>query len=180
MASWALYPVFIATFLSVTGWIYFMWRWHDVDRHTPLSIRATRSRAHATYYRTLMLACPLLFTITALWFVAPRTTNIALVVLWLIATISCIFTGIFLPTDSHREKMLHDVFAYTMAAAMLVLAYTAAITLPSFSVVLWLTATTMTLIALVGTHRKNHYVLYEMGFIFLSHFSMIIITLTVI
>ncbi|MFZ1249409.1 MAG: hypothetical protein WAQ24_03740 [Candidatus Saccharimonadales bacterium] len=176
MNDWTLYPVFVATTLSVGGWAYFVWREHDAAHPVELSKLAVRNRANATYYRILMWLCPLLFAITGWWYVAPRVGNTLLVAMCLISCGCCMLAGVFLPKGGKPER-LHDIFAYTMGFAMLLLAFVAAWVVPKYSLAMWLVALTMTILAIAGPRLRHHYIFYELGFIYLSHLSMILITL---
>ena len=169
-------PVFVATALSVGGWAYFVWREHDAAHPVELSKLAVRNRANAIYYRTFMWLCPLLFAITGWWHVAPRVDNILLVALWLISCSCCMLAGVFLPKGGKPER-LHDIFAYAMGLAMLALAFVAAWAVSSIAV--WFVAFAMAAIAITGPRLRHHYIFYELGFIYLSHASMVLITLAV-
>jgi hypothetical protein len=178
MNSWALYSVFVATVLSVGGWSYFVWREHDAVHPVELSMLAVRNKANATYYRTFMWLCPPLFAITGWWYVAPRVHNGLLVALWLISCGCCMLAGVFLPRAGKQEQ-LHDIFAYTMGIAMLALAFVAAWAVPKYSLAMWFVAFTMAAVAIAGPRLRHHYIFYELGFIYFSHLSMVLVTFAV-
>jgi hypothetical protein len=178
MNEWALYPVFVATGLSVLGWAYYIRREHDAAHPVELSKFAVRNRANTVYYRTFMWLCPLLFAVTGLWYVWPSLRSPFVVLLWLLSCVFCMLAGVFLPRGGWRER-LHDMFAYGMGLAMLALAFGAAWSIPRFSVLAWLVALAMAVIAIVGPHRRSQYIFYEVAFIYLSHFTMILIALAV-
>lgn len=179
MNEWTLYPVWIATALSIVGWLYFVHREYAVDRPTTLSDLSTRSRKTRLYFRTLMLVCPLLFAITGLWFVHCRLENTTITALWLTTIFCCMMAGIFLPTHG-REKLLHTFSAVIMGLAMLALAAAGAVIVPRYNAVLWLIFVVMAALAIIGPRQKRHYIMYELGFIFLSHVSMVVIALAAV
>lgn len=179
MNNWAFYPVFVATAISMAWWTYFAWREHDPAHPVELSKFALRSKWHATAYRIFMFLCPPLFGLTGIYYVALRIEDVFALTLWMVCVLGCMFAGTFLPRGGW-QTVLHNIGAYSMAVAMLGLPIRLAMLLPQASVVLSIITVLMVVcIAMGSLIRRRHYVFYEVGFIFLSHISMIVAALAV-
>lgn len=146
------------------------------DKSIELSKLAVSSRLNNVGYRIFMFLCPVLFAITGLLYVAPRLHDVVAIVLWMISVGGCIIAGIFMSQGGWRS-ILHNIGAYAMGIAMLGLAVRLAIVSPGLNKALWAISFIMVLLAFVGkVLQRKYYVIYEIGFIFLSHISMILVT----
>ena len=173
MNSWAIYPAFIGTVLSVLGWSYFVARHHNV--HQPVTLSELAARRHDTikYFRTILWICGPLFLITILLYIAPLLHSTWLAVLWVMIVFAEICLGIF-PPVSKQSRVIHNIFAYIMAVGMLLSAVMMALIVPRYNVLLVITVVIMILFSLPTKYNLTNYIYYELGYIFLSHISIII------
>lgn len=178
MDSWALYPVFIGTVISMFGWGYFVLKRYDNSPKT-LSELAAISRENILYFRLILWICGPLFVLTAIFYMAHRLPNQFLLWLWLATVVLEILVGVF-PPINQRQKFLHEVIAYSMAAFMFATGAILAITLPGlYGTIEWLLVGAMVIFALAGLLHRNKFVYYELGFIFASHLTMVVATIAV-
>src|SRR5947209_16610647 len=71
MFSWAIYPVFLGTFLSIVGWLYLVTNNHDHINPRTLSELAAQE-GKLGYFRAVIWICGTLFALTLFLFISPR------------------------------------------------------------------------------------------------------------
>lgn len=176
MNNWAFYPVFIGTIISIFGWVIFVRREHDAANPATLSELAARKRESIRYFRLVLWVCGPLFGLTALLFIAPRLQLPVLTALMLLMVGLEMLVGVFPPTDKHR-KTIHEIVAYAMAAVMALTGVMLALSLPRFAWTEWLLVGLLLVCSAVVVSRRTVFIFYELGFIFMSHMTLIVAAL---
>lgn len=176
MFNWALYPAFIGTFLSIAGWIYLVANHHDRTQPRTLSELAAQE-GKLGYFRLVIWVCGVLFALTLFLFIAPKLHYELFSTISAAAVIVCeMLLGTF--PASGRTVAAHNILAYAMSIAMgcLSLAYALHLPQPYAGVEAIFTMCIAMLGALAVFDRKR-IIFYELPFIFLSHFSMVVAAL---
>lgn len=173
MNSWALYPIFIGTIISIIGWVHFVKQKYD---HSPktLSELAATDAENIRYFRIILWICGPLFGLTVMFFMAKRIDDAFLVTLWMAIVVLEILVGVF-PPDTKPKKLLHEIIAYGMAFLMFYAGILIALKINGVAAILeWTLVGCMVIFALGGYFHRSRYIYYELAFIFSSHLSMIV------
>ena len=168
------YPAFLATFLSMVGLTYLAWREHNPEKPRTLSELAASNRRLVNYFRIVLWVCGTLFAITMFSYIVPKVIyGFYQLVAWVIYYGCEILLGIF-PARGTIERLLHNIFSYTMGSAMLATTFLFAI---EFHGIFAIIESILTIIiAVLGTlaiFDRKRFIFYELPFIFLSHASII-------
>jgi len=179
MSNWAFYPVFVGTIISIIGWITFVRREHDSTNPVTLSMLAARKRENIQYFRLILWVCGPLFGLTAIFFIAPHLQLPILTALLTLMVGLEMLVGVFPPVDT-KQKMIHEIIAYAMAVCMLASGIMLAVWLPHFAWVEWILIGLMLMCAVVALSRRTAFIFYELGFIFMSHLTLVVAALVLI
>ena len=87
--------------------------------------------------------------------------------------------GVFPPVDK-MQKMIHEIIAYAMALSMAVAGVMLALSLPRFGWMEWLLVGLMLVCATFAVSRRTAFIFYELGFIFMSHITLVVAALALI
>ena len=175
MPELTFYAAFLATFSAVTILTYIAWKEHHPDQPRSLSGLVAQRKELVNWFRVVTVVVSTLFAVTVYFFIVPRIQyGAALFVVWTIGWFSDLLLALF-PERGTIERQLHSFFAYTMALIFIVMAV---IFIFSFSggyakLELGITASMLILAALAQLDRKR-FIFYELPFIYLSHFSILI------
>ena len=161
------------------GWIVFVRREHDRANPVTLSELAARKRESVRYFRLILWVCGPLFGLTAVLFIAPRLQLPVLTALLILMVAFEMLVGVFPPTDK-KQKIIHEIIAYAMAVTMLAAAVMFALSLPRFTLAEWLLVGLMLVCAAAAFLRRGAFIFYELGFIFMSHLTLVIAVLALI
>jgi len=177
MTNWAFYPAFVGTFISIVAWAYLAYKEHLSHLPRTLSELAAEKIEALRYYRTVLWTCGPLFAITTLLFIVPRITHPVLVATACATIVTTeMVVGVF-PAQRGRITA-HDIIAAVMGFAMTAAAYLFAWNLSGNYRVTELTfAILLTILAALTNLDRRRYLFYELPFIFLSHFSILVAAL---
>ena len=179
MDSWAFYPVFVGTIISIIGWVAFVRREHDAMNPATLSMLAARKRENIRYFRLILWVCGPLFGLTAIFFIAPHLQLPFLTSVLILMVGLEMLVGVFPPVDK-MQKMIHEIIAYAMALSMAVAGVMLALSLPRFGWMEWLLVGLMLVCATFAVSRRTAFIFYELGFIFMSHITLVVAALALI
>lgn len=169
------YPAFLATFLSVAGLTYLAWREHNSDKPRTLSELAASNQRLVNYFRIVLWSCGTLFAITMFLYIVPKVMYGFYQLLAWIAYYGCeLLLGIFSARGT-IERLLHNIFSYTMGAAMFVTALLFVADFHgTFRVIEIALSTTMAILGSLTMLDRKRFIFYELPFIFLSHASVLV------
>jgi hypothetical protein len=174
MPNWTFYPAFVATVVSIIGLSRLAVKEHDQQSPRTLSELAAAEQRLLVHFRNILVFCGLLFAVTVFWFIAPRTANTA----WVILAGSLMTVGELLASvvpARDKTRAVHTVMAQVMAVGMLGLALSFCIDLGgSYSLIELALMVAMCILGLFTWIDKKRFILYELGFIFSSHISILI------
>lgn len=176
MQSWAFYPAFLGAFLSVLGWLYLAVNKHDHTNPRTLSILAAEE-GKLGYFRAVIWVCGTLFALTLFLYITPKLHA------WPFATISaaCMIIGEMLLgvfPASGRTIKAHNILGYAMSIAMACLALSYALRLHGQYADTEVAFTiSIAILGALAVFDRKHFIYYELPFIFLSHFSILVAAL---
>lgn len=175
MDSWAFYPAFIGTLLSITGWGYLVWTEYDSKHTYTLSELAANKKHTLTYFRIVLWVCGVLFTITTLLFIVPRIEyDWLLSIVWVFTLLCEVLVGVF-PPKGKRLTRIHTGFANIMVVGMLVTTSIFTMDLQGgYSIAEAAIAILMMVLIVLATINREKFLHYELTYIFLSHISILI------
>lgn len=177
MPPWTFYPAFLGTGISIVAWTYLARREHLTHMPRTLSELSSEKPEALRYYRIVLWTCGPMFAITSLFFITPRVEHVIFVgVASALAFLAEMAVGIF---PAQRGKVtVHDVIAAVMGFAMVTSAYLFAWNLEgSYRVVELGFAVVMSTLGLLTLIDRPRYLFYELPFIYLAHFSVLIAAL---
>ena len=173
MKGLTLYPVFIATLVSIVGLSRLAIREHDHSSPHTLSELAAAEQSLLVHFRNILIFCGVLFAITLFGFVTPRIAyGLWTGVFGILMVIGELSVSVMPARD--KTKLAHTIMAQVMAVGMLGLA-----------VIFWFSlhggyadieAALVSLMCITGLltyFDKRHFILHELLFIFASHFSIV-------
>ena len=173
MTNWTFYPVFIATAVSTVGLSRIAAREQGKERPKTLSELATAEQSVLTRFRNILLFCGVFFAITVFGFIVPSVTHPIEVAIFGGLMIGGELLAALIPAHS-KSITIHNLLAQTMGLGMLGLAFIFWASLIKYSLFeLAFTVVMCVLLALMVLDKK-HYLTYELGFIFSSHFTILI------
>lgn len=174
MQSWTFYSAFIGTSISIVAWTYLALKEHLTHIPRTLSELASEKPQALRYYRIVLWTCGPLFAVTTLGFIVPRVAYTVPVGIACGLTIMAeLLVGVF-PAQRGRIT-IHDIIAGVMGLSMIASAYLFAWSLHGFYTNAEMVFTIfMTLLALLCLIDRKRYLFYELPFIFLAHFSVLI------
>lgn len=178
MLSWTLYPVFVGTVVSIAGLSQIA-----LKKPTTGTIPRTLSELAAAeeqllrHFRNILVFCGTLFAITLFGFIVPRIHHAPLVTLFGALMIGGELLAAVIPARG-RTVATHLLLAQSMAIGMFGLGVLFALNLTgTFSALATALVVSMFVFALLTVIDKRHYVVFELAFIFASHFSIILAAL---
>jgi hypothetical protein len=180
MPALTFYAAFVGTFLAITILTYIAWKEHHPDLPRSLSGMVAQRKQLVNWFRVVTAVVSTLFAVTMYFFIIPRVQYGALLfVVWTIGWVSDLLLATF-PERGTIERLLHSFFAYTMALVFILIAV---VFIFSFSggyrlVEIGITASMLILAMLAQLDRKR-FIFYELPFIYLSHFSILVAALAV-
>ncbi len=179
MITWAFYPAFLATLLSVISLSRIAFKYHDKQQPRTLSELAAAQQALLNRFRTILWVCGTLFAITVYGYVVAQINHASLLAgAWTLTYAGNLLAAIIPARD--KQLKLHNICAQAMGVGMLAMAY-----------LFWLNlggaaagseaciSLAMTLLIFMTLTDRKHYIFYELSFIFLSHFSILVAVLAV-
>ncbi|HSX35907.1 MAG TPA: hypothetical protein VLH84_03160 [Patescibacteria group bacterium] len=173
MESWTFYPVFIATLVSVMGLSYIAVSEHTGDRPRPLSELAVAEQPLLARFRNILLFCGALFAVTVFGFIVPRVNHPIVVAIFGGLMIGGELLAALIPAR-HKTAVAHAVLAQTMALGMLGLAVMFWLGLATFVAAEAVLALVMCAAAILMLTDRKRFIMYELAFIFSSHFTILI------
>lgn len=174
MLSWTFYAVFVGTIVSVISLTRVALQNYTHESPRTLSELAAAEDALLRRFRNILLFCGILFAITLFGFIVPQTSQSLFVVIFGVLMIGGELLLALVPARGKTSSM-HLVLAQIMAVGMLGLSLTLSIALAGvFSLLVVILAVCMAIFALLTVVDKKRFILYELSFIFSSHFSIII------
>lgn len=173
MESWAFYPVFIGTLMSVVGLTRLAVKSYDRKQPRTLSELAAAGQTILVQFRNILVFCDLLFAITVFGFIVPRITQ-----QFIVATFGVLMIGgellVSLLPARGKTFRVHYVLAQIMAVGMLGLAFLFSIELHSYLYIERVISLSMCFVAVLTFVDKRHYIAYELAYIFFSHLTIVI------
>ncbi|HSX05104.1 MAG TPA: hypothetical protein VLF69_01400 [Candidatus Saccharimonadales bacterium] len=177
MPAWTFYPVFVGTIVSMAGLGRIAVTTHDAAAPKALSELAAAEERLLARFRNILLLCGTLFAITVFGFIVPRLAHGSLVAVFGALMIGGELLAAVVP---FRGKTLrpHLLLAHTMGIGMLGLGVSFWVALGGhFAALEAILALSMAACALLTVVDKQHYIVYELAFIFSSHLSIVIAAL---
>lgn len=177
MTALIIWPAFVATAISILGWINFIYKEHDNLSPRTLSELGAGSAETLAYFRTVLWICGPLFGITMYFYVIPLIKYGPYHALaWSITLLGEILLGVF--PAMGKTRPLHDSLAMLMGLGMLATSYLCWLSLQGKPKYLELCiAIVMTILAAYTVTRQKNFIVSELSFIFLSHCSILIAAL---
>lgn len=174
----SFYTVFIGTILSIVSLSYLAIKEYKSGESRTLSELGGLHDQALQQFRAILWICGTLFTITMLFFIAPRLQSPFMYVIWL-ATYACeVLLGIF-PAHKGIKGKLHNIFAFTMAAGFLITSIYFTLRLDGiYQTIMWVILVIFTILALLALADKKRFLFYELAFIYLSHISICVAALS--
>jgi hypothetical protein len=173
MTNWTFYPIFIATLVSITGLTIIAARGHDKERPRTLSELAAAEQELFEHFRYVLLFCGALFAITVFGFIVPGVSHPILVVVFGTLMIGGEMLAAIIPARN-KTTTIHNIMAQIMAVGMLGLACAFWASLQRHSIFEGALTLLMCGLAVSTLLDKKRYLIYELGFIFSSHFSILV------
>lgn len=130
-------------------------------------------------FRLILFPCSVLFGLTLLLYVAPRShTSAGISAAALVMCLSEIVLGI-LPATYGWIRRAHSIFAYLMGVAMFVLAVLfAQIQSGLVGWAEYTLAVVMALLFVAMMVNRPRFIIYELAYIYLSHLSIVLIAIS--
>lgn len=174
------YAAFLGTFLAITILTYIAWKEHHPDQPRSLSSLVAQRKQLVSWFRVVTAVVSTLFAVTMYFFIIPRVQYGALLfVVWTIGWISDLLLATF-PERGTIEKQLHSFFAYTMALVFIVMGVIFIFSLDGIYRLLELGITLcMLILAALAQLDREQFIFYELPFIYLSHFSILVAAIAV-
>ena len=180
MHPFSFYTIFVGTIISIISLTYIARKEHDPNQPKTLSEIGAQKKHILLYFRLIVWGCGLLFATTVLFYILPRigARHHDLLLVVYLYTLACeLLLGLFAARES-LEKILHEIFAYGMAVGLLITAILFATSLTGiYSLLEYLLSFSMIVLCILAVADKKRFIFYELPFIFLSHFTIIIATL---
>jgi len=177
MPNWTFYPVFIGTIISVIGLSRIALMESGNNAPNTLSELAAAEDALLGRFRNILIICGVLFAITLFGFIAPQVGHVAFVLFFGILMIGGELLASVIPARGNTAGT-HLFLSKIMAIGMLGLGILFSVSLPGVFLVLAVTLTiAMIAFGLLTLLDKKHYLVYELAFIFASHFSVVVAAL---
>ncbi len=172
------YPAILATIVSVIGLTRLAARRYDPANPRTLSEMATLSARSMLVFRLILYPCSLLFGVTILLFIAPRSSQSLLV--GVAGSSMCVSEMILaaIPAAGKQQKRLHNVFGYIMGASMFALVVLFAGLLhglPDVAEKVILVSMTVLFAAMILDRKR--FIFFELPYIYLSHISIVVMAL---
>lgn len=171
--SWAFYPVFVGTLVSIMGLSRIALKNHDKTNPRTLSELAAAEQSVLSHFRSILIVCDLLFALTVFGFIVPRITNSAVIAIFGAMMIGGELFVSLLPARG-RTFNVHFVLAQIMAVGMFGLALIFCFELPMFLLIEAAILLTMCVMIFLTFVNKKHYLVYELAYIFASHLSIVV------
>lgn len=177
MLNWTFYPVLLGTLVSMFGLSQIAVQNRSAASPKSLSELVAAEEALLRRFRNILLLCGMLFGITVFGFIAPRSGNALPVTVFGILMIGGELIAAIVP--AHGKTLVpHLVLAHAMAIGMLGLGVTFSIALTGMFAALAAVLTVgMVAFSALTFADKRHYMVYELAFIFSSHFSVVVAAL---
>jgi hypothetical protein len=175
---WA-YPAIAATIISITGLTWLARALYDAKRPRTLSEMATISPYAMLVFRLILFTCSILFGLTIVLYIAPRTQASTLTVAAGLTMCLSEMVLAIIPARGGRAGAIHNLFGYLMGISMFILVTLFALSLrglPHLSEVI-IAGIMITSFGAMLLDRPR-FVLYELTYIYLSHTSIVIMALS--
>jgi len=180
MAIWALCTAVLATAISMVFLTHIAVRWHDKHAPRTLSEVAADQEQLLWHFRKVLWLCGSLFAVAVYGFLVPRVGHGWLLFgAWTVTYLG----NLLLAVVPARGKTFwaHHILAQSMATGMLAMAFLFWVNLHGWYVAVeGCVAVVMSLMAALTFLDKARYIIYELAFLYLSHFSIVIAVLALI
>jgi hypothetical protein len=180
MQPLSFYTAFIGTVISIVCWINLFVKEHNPKDPLTLSELAASKIKSLRYFRIVLWTCTTLFGITMFFYILPRINNkvsTQLLIVFLFSIICYFLLGVF-AARGKVENILHNIFADGIALGGIVGTFILQKYLSSpykeAEITLLLAMIVLSILALSD---KKRYIIYELQFIFASHFTIIVAAL---
>ena len=177
MQPFAFYPVFIGTILSIVSLTFLARHEYEAGEAKSLSQLGGGHSKALGQFRAILWVCGTLFSITVLFFIAPRLHSLFMYIVWAITYTFEVLLGI-VPDHPGKKHWWHCLFSYGMALGFLITAIYFAVKLPEgYQLIsVYVLAAMVGMVATVGFDKKR-FLFYELGYIYLSHIGIVIAAL---
>lgn len=170
-----LLSALLATAISVIALSRIAYKEYDGARPITLSEMAASRQPLLAHFRRILVLCGTLFAVTMYLYVGPQASHSGwIIVAWTMTYFGELSLAI---VPAHKGTMrLHNIFGLAMASGMLAMAYLFSLELSGyyriFELLIFIVMTAMGVSMIID---KKHFIFYELGFIFLSHISIVIV-----
>ena len=173
------YPAFLGILISIVSLTYLARReYQSGQTHTISQLGAGHQKA-LRQFRAILWVCGTLFTITMLFYIAPRLHSPLMFVVWSLTYACEVLLGV-IPDHKGWQRIWHNIFAWSMAAGFFVTATFFSLRLSGVYQIIsvFILAGMLVSAALIYFDHKRNLV-YELSSIFLSHIGILVAALYV-
>jgi len=172
------YSVFLGTVLSIISLTWLARREHEAGFAGTLSALGGKHDKALQQFRAILWVCGTLFTISVLFFIAPRLDSAFMFSVWLVTYICEVLLGVF-PDHKGWQRLWHNIFAYGMALGFLVTAIFFCLRLSGgYQIASWAILAGMLVSVFTTVIDRKRFLYYELSYIYLSHIGICIAALS--
>ena len=171
----------LGTIISVASLTLLAKREHAVEKGKTLSELGSRNSQTLREFRIILWMCGLLFIVAMHWSILPGLGYPTLLtIVWLI-TIACeLMLGLIPAQDDTLTGKIHNAIAFTMGSGMLLMTLLFSLSLSGYyqfaEMILF---GFMFVLGIQIMKRNEHFLYYELPYIFLSHLSIVVAALSI-
>lgn len=167
--------------LSTLGILGFAIREHKMEKRRTLSELAARDHKTLKEFRIILWTCGSLISVMMYLLVLPNITAGPWLYIFYTLVIICELSLAIISARGGRLGRLHDSLAYSMAFGMLALALSFGLLLSGAIAALEYTLFSfMTLLTVFALIYSEHFLYFELPFIFLSHLTLVLAAFTLL
>lgn len=175
------YTAFIGMLISLFTVAILVHRGRHIQNTRTLSEIAASDDKKLLFFRWGIITSASLFTLTVTWFITPRVKFGGLQEIAYLANFISVVLLTLVPARGVRAKTVHTLFAYSMAASMLVSAFLFCVnTTGIYRTVEIIVSILLVLSGLLTVLDHKRFVWHELTFIHLSHTTVLLATLALI
>ena len=172
------YTAFVGMFISLFTSAVLVQHGRNIEDARTLSEIAASDDSKLHFFRWGIITSASLFTLTVIWFIAPRVKFGGLQEVAYLANFSSVVLLTLVPARGGRAKTIHTFFAYSMAVSMLASSFLFSVnTNGAYRTLEIVVGTFLVLSGLLTVLDRERFVWYELAFIHLSHTTVLIAAL---
>ncbi len=181
MPAFAFICGLLGIILSSVSVTVFAVREHRLEKRRTLSELAAKDSKTLREFRIILWTCGSLISVMMYFLVIPRLGTGPLLIMFYTVVIGCELLLAMIPARKGRLGKVHDYLAYGMGMGMLALAFVFATTLTgTYALLEWFIFGLMSILCLFAAKYWDHFLYFELPFIFLSHVSILLAAIAVL